>query len=70
MSQTKRNSFAEACLNTLIGFLITLIFSPPIYWMCSVEINYGQIGIATLLFTILSIIRGYVIRRFFNRKPQ
>lgn len=64
--QTKKGSFIEALVNTLVGFLITLLFSPAIYWACGVSMKATQMGMVTILFTLLSIARGYVIRRFFN----
>lgn len=66
--QTKRGSFQETCVNTLIGFGVTYVFSPLIYSMCGIKTTATQLGLATLYFTILSIIRGYVIRRFFNKR--
>lgn len=68
MQQSKRDSLIEAIVNTFIGFIITCIFSPLIYWFIGVPISYTQMGFSTLLFTILSILRGYVIRRYFNGK--
>lgn len=67
MAQTKKRSLKEAVLSTVIGFLVTLIFSYPIYWLWNVNIHLGaNIGCA-ISFTILSIMRGYLIRRWFNR---
>lgn len=65
--QTKKFSLIEAITNTLIGYFVTLICSPFIYWVCEVEISFNKLTLVTLLFTLLSIIRGYVIRRFFNK---
>jgi hypothetical protein len=66
--QSKKGSFIEAVINTAVGFIITLLFSPVIYWVCDVKIEFTQIGMATVLFTILSIVRSYFIRRLFNKK--
>ena len=66
--QTKTHSILESITNTGIGVLTTLIFSPIIYSMIGMEYTYSQLGMATILFTILSIIRGYIVRRFFNNK--
>jgi hypothetical protein len=66
MSQSKKNSFIEACINTVMGFILTLLLSHPIYWLCNIEISHSQVVWATLLFTIVSIIRSYLIRRIFN----
>lgn len=67
MSQSKKKSFLEAVVNTFVGFIITIVFSPLIYWLCDVKISGMQMTGATLLFTALSIARGYVIRRWFNK---
>ena len=68
MSQTKKNSFLEAIANTLVGFITTVAVSPAIYWICNVDISYTQMTFATVLFTLVSIFRNYVIRRWFNKK--
>lgn len=67
--QSRRKSFIEACVNTFIGFLITLFFAPLIYKMSGMQVNAVQMSYATFYFTILSVIRSYLIRRFFN-KPK
>lgn len=70
MSQSSKQSLTEAVVNTLVGTIVTFLFSPLIYWMCAVEISWPQMGIATVLFTILSILRNYVIRRAFNKQTD
>lgn len=71
MSQSKRKSFLEACMNTLVGYLTTLAFSPIIYHWCGVEVSHSQMGLVVFYFTILSVARSYVIRRWFNKeKPR
>lgn len=67
MTQTKKKSFIEALINTFIGFMVTLIFSPLIYWMCDVKMSIPKMNVVALLFTVLSVIRNYVIRRWFNK---
>jgi len=69
-TQTKFNSILESLSNTLIGLLTTLIFSPMIYSMVGMQYTYSQLGMVTVLFTALSIVRGYIIRRVFNKKPN
>lgn len=66
--QSKKLSFIEAVFNTAIGLITTLVFSPLIYWMIGVQMTYNQMSGATVLFTILSIARNFIIRRFFNKK--
>lgn len=68
--QTKKQSFIEALINVAIGFCVTLVFSPVIYWLCDVKVNMAQTWSVTFLFTILSVLRSYVVRRFFNHKHK
>lgn len=68
MNQTRRDSLIEAIVNTFIGFLITCAVAPLLYWLCNVKMNAVQMGSANLLFTLISVIRNYFIRRWFNGK--
>ena len=64
--QSRKTSFVEACINTVIGFLVTLCFSPAIYYACDITATGKQMWLVTLCFTVVSVLRSYVIRRFFN----
>lgn len=64
--QTKKDSLVETLTNVGTGFITTLVLSPPIYWLVGVEVKYSQMGLITLLFTIVSVVRGYIVRRCFN----
>ena len=66
--QTKRQSFLEAITNTAIGFGISLISTFLIFPIVGIESSSGQNVVVVLFFTAISIARGYVIRRFFNKK--
>ena len=67
MTQSKKKSLLEAIVSTFVGFLVTLAASPFIYNLCDVKMNYSKMTTVTLLFTIVSILKGYVIRRWFNK---
>jgi len=67
MTQHKKHSFLEALSNTLIGVIVQLAVTPLVYYITGVKATPTQIGITTLLFTIISVIRNYIIRRFFNK---
>ncbi len=64
--QTRKGSLIEAMVNTLIGFVLTCAVAPLIYWAIDVEMTPFKMGMSTLLFTIVSVIRNYFIRRWFN----
>lgn len=66
MKQTKLVSLIETVFSTVVGFLLSFTlqyFIFPVYGVhVSVETNLQLTGI----FTVLSIARGYAIRRLFN----
>lgn len=67
MSQSKKKSFIESIVNTFFGLLVTMAVSPLIYWICDVKMSYIQMGWVTVLFTVVSVLRNYLVRRFFNK---
>jgi len=66
MKQSQLGSLIEAVVNTIVGFLVTMIALPIVNAICGIEMNVGQATLSTALFTALSIGRGYVVRRVFN----
>jgi hypothetical protein len=64
--QSKKFSLFESIVNTLIGFMISLVAQLIIYPAMNIDVTFLQNIKITLLFTSISILRGYVIRRFFN----
>ena len=67
MNQTKKVSFIEACINTGLGYIISnavwLGIIVP-YWDIGVRVQDGLL--INAIFTIISIVRSYIVRRFFN----
>jgi hypothetical protein len=68
MKQTKKQSFTEAITNTFIGFIISLAATFIVFPLFGIQTTVlDNIGI-TIFYTAISIIRSYVIRRWFNNK--
>lgn len=66
MSQTRIESLIETCLNVAIGFCVSYAIWPLVAWLYGLPYSHAQnLGITTI-FTVLSIARGYIVRRFFN----
>jgi uncharacterized BrkB/YihY/UPF0761 family membrane protein len=63
--QKKKHSFAEATLGTLIGFVMSLAIGYVIYPHLNMKAHDG-IFTATVVFTLLSVVRTYYVRRLFN----
>ena len=66
--QTKKQSLIESLINVAIGFLITIISLSVIFPMLGFENHSGKNVILTTYLTILSVLRNYLLRRYFNRK--
>lgn len=66
MSQSKTGSAIEALTNTAIGFVIALAAQVFIAWWMGLPTTYAQDFLITTFFTGISIIRGYLVRRWFN----
>ncbi len=70
MTQTKKHSLLEAITNTAVGFVISLGSTFIIFPLVGVPSSAGKNLLITLFFTVISILRGYILRRFFNRQSQ
>lgn len=66
MKQSKLESLVESVVNTCVGLVITIMVYPIINYSLDIKMSAAQVSLSTLLFTIVSVIRGFVIRRFFN----
>lgn len=68
MNQTRLGSFIEACINVLIGFTINFIANMLILPLIGFHITPGQNLFIGVLYTIISVARSYVVRRWFNAR--
>jgi hypothetical protein len=66
--QTKKISLIESVTNTIAGFIVSLCIQLIIYPLMDIPVRFDQNLLITSVFTIVSIGRGYAIRRIFNRK--
>jgi hypothetical protein len=64
--QSRKGSLIEACINVLIGFWINVFANFAILPLIGFNITLGQNLYIGLLYTIVSVARSYVIRRWFN----
>lgn len=66
--QTKKQSLIESLTNVAIGYGISLLSLFIIFPLLGIESSTSKNLLITLYFTVLSIVRSYVLRRFFNKK--
>ena len=65
--QKKKNSLIESTINTVIGLLTSFIIQIVLYPMLKIDVTINENIIITLVFFVVSIFRGYLVRRLFNR---
>ena len=68
MLQTKRQSLIETLTNVAIGYLISFIANMLVLPLFGYNINFTDGVLISIIFTIISIVRGYMVRRWFNSK--
>jgi len=68
MKQTRLSSFYETCMNTGIGFSVAIASQLLIFPWFGINIPLSSNLWIGAWFTIISLMRGYVIRRWFNAR--
>lgn len=66
MNQSKLESLLETCVNTVVGFAVSFVAWPLIAWKCDIPYTHSQHWEMIFWFTVLSVARGYAVRRWFN----
>ncbi len=67
MSQTHLGSFLEAWANIGVGFVINWTANLLVFPLFGFNITPLQAFHVGLIFTVISLVRSYVLRRTFNR---
>ena len=65
--QSKRLSLIEAISNTLVGYGVNFTANLLIFPLFGMHISLKDNFIMGLIYTAISIIRGYILRRSFSR---
>ena len=66
MAQTKFGSFVEAWANIAVGFTINFFANMAILPLFGFKVSAGSAFEIGLIFTVISLVRSYVLRRWFN----
>jgi hypothetical protein len=66
MAQTKLGSFIEAWANIFVGFAINFFANMVILPLFGLHVTAGSAFKIGLIFTAISLVRSYVLRRWFN----
>jgi uncharacterized membrane protein len=68
MNQSRRHSIIESITQTVIGLATSFIIQVILYPLMGIPVTFKQNLIITAVFFVVSIIRGYIVRRIFNNK--
>lgn len=65
--QSRKHSALETVASTAIGFVVSWAATPLILWCFGYSVGAGKSFGITVVYTLLSLLRGYLVRRWFNR---
>jgi len=66
MAQSKFHSLLETCFSTAVGFIVSLATQLIIVAIWNLPLSMGDNLAIVGIFTVISVARGYLIRRLFN----
>ena len=66
--QTKKQSLIESITNVIIGYIVAVISNIAILPLFGVNLTFGDSLLIGVWFTVISLIRGYCVRRYFNKR--
>jgi hypothetical protein len=66
MAQTKLGSIAEVWANIAFGFTINYFANMLIFPLFGMHISAGNNFLLGGIYTVISLVRSYVLRRWFN----
>ena len=70
LMQSKKDSLIESLTSTTIGWLIGVILNMLVLPLFDYDVSLTDGVLISIIFTAVSVIRSYVIRRWFNSKER
>ena len=68
--QSKKQSLIETLTSVFLGWLIGVILNLTVLPLFDYNITVVDSLWVSLIFTVVSVVRGYIIRRWFNSKEK
>ena len=65
--QSRKMSFVEAVTNVIVGFALAVLTQMLVFPMFGIAVLFNQHVSIAAIFTLVSLARGYLLRRVFNR---
>ncbi|MCF3934147.1 hypothetical protein L1787_20815 [Acuticoccus sp. M5D2P5] len=67
MSQSRAMSLLEAVVNVLAGYGLAVITQLLLFPLFGLPAHLGTAAALSIAFSVISIVRSFIIRRFFER---
>jgi len=64
--QSRKHSLIETLVGVAIGFAVSMGLSMVVYPLFGHSFSLAQNLWITVIFTVASVVRGYLVRRLFN----
>ena len=64
--QSKRESMIETLTSVFVGWIIGVILNMLVLPLFDYDVNLTDGVLISIIFTAVSVVRSYVVRRFFN----
>jgi len=64
--QSRLASFVESLASTALGFIVSMGILELVNRLWGLRLDLGDNFLITSIFTLASILRSYLVRRFFN----
>lgn len=68
MTQTKKASLLEAIINTAVGYGLSVLTYQLVMPLLGYNTSFKENVILVAVFSVISIVRNYFIRRFFAKR--
>lgn len=68
MAQTKLQSLLESAINIAIGIAIGFLANITVLPLFGYPVTIADGVLISVVFTIVSLVRSYLIRRYFNKR--
>ncbi|HWI10039.1 MAG TPA: hypothetical protein VNU48_01785 [Burkholderiaceae bacterium] len=70
MNQTRLGSLIEALFNVAIGLAVSVVANALVFPRFDFHPSLGQNVAISVIYTVISIVRSYCVRRWFNARLQ
>ena len=68
--QSKKESMIESLTSVFVGWLIGVILNMLVLPLFDYNVNLTDGVLISIIFTAVSVVRSYVVRRFFNSRSK